>query len=72
MNGSTMRMSQDDHKTSPKLLNRELDAANLGRSDNISCDANHKQVSKALIKYDFSRYARIRTSDYDCDWTLPR
>src|SRR5688572_5022244 len=64
-------MAEHDDEPRLELLGRELDAADLRRRDDVARDANHKQVSEALIEHDLGRDARIGATEDDRERLLP-
>ena len=67
---SALGVAEHDHKSRAEPLSGEFNAANLRRGNDISGNANNKQVSQALIKHDLRRNARIGTSENDRKWLL--
>ena len=55
--GSAIAVSQDDDQPGIELLCRVLDAADLGRRDDVSGNPDNKQVTNAAIEDEFRRHA---------------
>jgi len=58
-------MTEDYDQPRPEPVGSELHTANLRRSDDIPRNTDDKEVSKALVKHNLRRHARIGTSEDD-------
>jgi hypothetical protein len=56
---------QHNNKRRTKTSRREFDAANVRWRDDVACDADYKQVAKALVENNLGRHPGIGTSEYD-------
>ena len=64
-NRPTLGVSQNHHQPCAEPLCGELDAADLRGGDDVSGNADDKQVAKALIEDDLCRHPRVGTSEND-------
>ena len=64
-NSPALGMPQNHHQPCAEPRRGELDAADLRRSDDVSGNADDKQVAKALIEDDLCRHPRVGTSEND-------
>ena len=71
-NSSALGMPQNHHQPCAEPLCGELDTANLRGSDDVSGDADDKQIPQALVKDDFCRHPRVGTSENNGEWLLAR
>ena len=53
-------MPEHDDKPGVETLRREFDAADLGRRDDVSGNADDKQITEALIEHDLRRASQIK------------
>ena len=58
-------MTQHDDEPRAELLRGELDAADLRRRDDVTGDANDKQVSQTLVEHDFGGNPGIGAPKHD-------
>ena len=58
-------MPQNHHQPCAEPRRGELDAADLRRSDDVSGNADDKQVAKALVEDDLCWHPRVGTSEND-------
>src|SRR5882762_2163861 len=65
-------MAHYDNQSGTESCRRELNAADLGRCDDVACDSNDKEVAKALVEDQFRGDAGIRTTEDDCERLLSR
>jgi hypothetical protein len=63
-------VTEDDNKASVKPRRRELDAADLRRSDDVAGDTDNEEVAQSLVKDELGRDPGIRTSQHDGEWLL--
>jgi hypothetical protein len=63
-------MAQNNYKARAITLCSEFDTANLRGGDNVSGDANDKQVAQALVENNFHGYARIGAPEYSGEGLL--
>jgi hypothetical protein len=49
---------------------RELDTADLRRSDDVAGDTDNEKVAEALVEDELGRDPGIRTSQHDGEWLL--
>ena len=52
LNSPAPSMAQNDDEPCAESLRGELDAADLRRSDDVSRNANHKEIAQALVEDD--------------------
>jgi hypothetical protein len=60
--GTALRMPEDYHQPRAKACSGELDATHLGRSNNVSGNADDEEIPQALIEHYLSGHARIGAS----------
>ncbi|MDB5762260.1 MAG: hypothetical protein JWQ21_1255 [Herminiimonas sp.] len=70
LNSPAPRVAQDDHEPCAEPFRGELDAADLRWSDDVSGNADNKQVAQALVKDDFYRHPGVGTSENGGEWLL--
>ena len=63
--GAATGVTEDDNEASVKPGGRELDAADLRRSDDVAGDTDNEQVAEALVKDELGRNPGIRASQDD-------
>ena len=64
-------MSQNHHQPRAEARRRELDAADLGRGDDVAGDADDEQVAQPLVEDDLRRHPRVGTAEQDRERLLP-
>jgi hypothetical protein len=64
-NGPALGMPKNDHQPGPEVHRSELDTRQLRRSDDISSNADDKEIAKPAIKDDLRRHPRIGTPEND-------
>jgi hypothetical protein len=57
-------MPKDHHQARAKARSGELDAADLGGSDNVSGNPDDEKIAQALIEDYFGRHPRVGASKY--------
>src|SRR2546429_9537314 len=65
-------MPKNHHQASAEPRRRELDAADLRGSDDVSGNTNDKQVAQALVEDDLSRHPRVGTTENNGERLLTR
>ncbi len=60
-----LRVAQHHDESCGEALRGELDAADLRRGDDVSGNADDKQVAQAAVEDDLRRHARIGTFEND-------
>ena len=65
-------MAHDDDQSGTESGRRELNAAYLGRCDDVAGDSNDEEVAEALVEDQFRGDAGIRTTEDDCERLLSR
>jgi hypothetical protein len=63
-------VTEDDNEASVKPGRRELDAADLRRSDDVAGDTDNEEVAEALVKDELGRDPGIGASQDDGEWLL--
>ncbi len=56
-------MAEDDDQPGGVARGGELDAADLGRGDDVAGDADDEQIAQPLVEDDLRRYARIGAAE---------
>ena len=69
-NGATARVAQYDDERCAEPLRGELDAADLGRRDDVAGDADDEQVAQPLVEDNLRWDSRVRTAEDNCEWLL--
>src|SRR5881409_3519796 len=64
-NSPTLGVAQHHDESCAEPFRGELDAADLRRGHDVSCNTDDKQVTETLIEDDLSRHPRIGTSEND-------
>src|SRR5687768_7316176 len=62
---AALGMAQYNDQTRFESRRRELDAAHLRGSDDVTGDANYEQIAESLVEHDLHRHARVRTAEND-------
>jgi len=57
LDGAAQRVAEHDHERRLGALDRELDAADLGRCHDGAGDADHEEVARALVEEHLDRHA---------------
>src|SRR4029077_1019 len=70
--GAALRMAHYDDESGTESCRRELNAADLGRCDDVAGDSNDEEVAEALVEDQFRGDAGIRTTEDDCERLLSR
>ena len=65
-------MAHYDNQSGTESCRRELNAADLGRCDDVAGDSNDEEVAEALVEDQFRGDAGIRTTEDDCERLLSR
>ena len=63
--GAALRVTHHDHQSGTVALRRELNAADLGRSDDVAGNSNHEQVTEALVEDDLGGDPAVGASEVD-------
>jgi hypothetical protein len=58
-------VAEHDDERRPEPRRRELDAADLGRRNDVAGHADDEEISEPLVEDDFRRGSRIRTAKHD-------
>lgn len=61
--GTALGVTQHDDEASAKAGGGKLDAADLGRCDDVAGHPDDKEVAQALVKHQFRRHSRIGASE---------
>ena len=56
---TALGMTEYNNQACSKASGSKLDASNLGRCDDISCNTDDEKISKFLVKHDFCGNPRI-------------
>jgi hypothetical protein len=56
-------MAQHDHQRRSEAFDREFDAADLRRRNDVAGNPDHEQVAETLVENNFSRHPRIGATD---------
>src|ERR1700686_1201711 len=70
VDGAALRVAQYHHQASAELFGGELDAADLGRSNDVTGDANDEEIAQALVEDDFDGHPGIGTAEDGGEWLL--
>jgi len=65
-------MAHYHNQSGTESCRRELNAADLGRCDDVAGDSNDEEVAEALVEDQFRGDAGIRTTENDCERLLSR
>ena len=68
---AALRMPEHHDEPGAEPLGGEFDAVNLRGRDDVSGDADDKQIAEALVEDQFGGHSRIRTSEDDREGLLP-
>jgi hypothetical protein len=61
---------QNHHQSRAEPSRSELDAADLRRSDDVTGNADDKQIAQTLVEDDLCWHSRVGTSENDREWLL--